>query len=152
MVYCISEKPTASVSTSKITVNEGENVTLSCTSTGGNPPAKLTWTKDGEKISEAKERENKLFLKNIRAEDAETYVCTAESYPDDKYRDSKKVALIVNCKYLGTSVTFYSYILLLLWYTSFSCNVSSHLEQLDRYYIDSLFELLWQYILSCRCF
>ena len=82
-----------------MTVNESQNVNCSCTSRGGNPPANLMWTKDGNKIGETKVRENILFLRNVRASYAGNYVCMAESYPDDKYRDAKSVEVRVNCKY-----------------------------------------------------
>lgn len=80
-----------------MTAEEGENVTLTCTSTGGHPPANITWQKDGKKIGKTKLRNNTVVLRNVSAEDAGIYVCMAESYPDDKYRDVKSVELIVNC-------------------------------------------------------
>ena len=92
-------KPTVTVCATTITVNESQNVECSCTSKGGNPPANLTWTKDGNKIDETKVRKNLLSLRNVNASDAGNYVCTAESYPDDKYRDAKSVNVKVNCKY-----------------------------------------------------
>ena len=75
-------------------------MTCLCTSEGGNPPANVTWTKNGENIGETKQRKNILFLRNVSTSDVGNYVCTAESYPDDKYRDTKFVELILNCKYL----------------------------------------------------
>ena len=90
-------------------VDEGENVTLSCTSTGGRPPANVTWEKkDGEKIGEIRKQSSTVFLRNVSAEDAGTYECTAKSYPDANYRDVKSVELIVNCKYLKTNMTSYT--------------------------------------------
>lgn len=104
----ISAKPTVTVTPSRITVDEDENVTLSCTSTGGRPPGHVTWTKNRKKIGDTKQRENILFLRNVNAEDAGNYVCTAESYPDDKFRDVKSVELTVNCKYLKINMTSYT--------------------------------------------
>ena len=90
-------------------VDEGENVTLSCTSTGGRPPANVTWEKkDGEKIGEIRKQSSTVFLRNVSAEDAGTYLCTAESYPDDKYRDVESVELIMNRKYLKINMTCYT--------------------------------------------
>ena len=97
--HIISAIPTVTVSSSTITVDEGENVTCSCTSDGGNPPANVVWTKNGKKFGETEQRENILFLRNVSTSDAGNYVCTAESYPDNKYRDAKSVQLILNCKY-----------------------------------------------------
>ena len=80
---------------------EGENVTCLCSSKDGNPPANVTWTKDGNKIDETKVRKNILFLRNVSASDAGNYECTAESYPDDQYKDNETVSVKVklNCKY-----------------------------------------------------
>ena len=95
-----------------MTAEEGENVTLTCTSTGGHPPANITWKKDDKKIGKTKLRNNTVVLRNVCAEGAGIYVCTAESYPDDKYRDVKSVELIVNCKY-QVSVVLLSHKLLI---------------------------------------
>ena len=78
-VYILA-KPTVTVTPSAVTADEGENITLSCTSTGGHPPANVTWEKkDGEKIGETKVRSNTVVLRNVNAEVAGTYECTAES-------------------------------------------------------------------------
>ena len=100
-IHYISEKPNVTVCSSNIiTVNEGESLSCSCSSKGGNPPANVTWRKYGkEEISKTKERNNTLFLKGVSKGDAGNYECTAESYPDYKYRDTKTINVSVNCKY-----------------------------------------------------
>jgi hypothetical protein len=78
---------------SSITQNEGDNVTCVCRGEGGNPPANVTWYKDGVQIGGTKQEINTLTLKNGNETDGEIYTCLARSYPDPKYEDNETIVL-----------------------------------------------------------
>jgi hypothetical protein len=79
-------------------VNEGSNLTCVCRREGGNPPANLTWDKDGKQIGNASYGENRLTLTNVNKNDNGIYTCIAQSYTlkDEK---SIEVKVRLNCKY-----------------------------------------------------
>ncbi|CAB4044487.1 muscle, skeletal receptor tyrosine kinase-like, partial, partial [Paramuricea clavata] len=77
----IAEKPNVMINCpSHITLDEGEDCTCVCTEQGGNPPANLTWYKDGKQINNASYGENILTLTNVTKLDIGTYKCVAQSY------------------------------------------------------------------------
>jgi hypothetical protein len=81
-------------------VDEGGDVLCTCQGQGGNPPASVTWYKDGNKIGETGKEEITLTLTNVSKEDHGSYECVAQSYPSEAFRDKAKVEVIVklNCK------------------------------------------------------
>ena len=80
----------------RATVNEGDDFTCVCQSQGGNPPANLTWYKDGAQIGKTSFGENILTLTNVTKQDSGRYTCKAQSYT---LVDEKSFELIVRCKY-----------------------------------------------------
>ena len=93
-------KPKATACFSNIIVNEGDDVSYACQGQGGNPPADVTWYKDGNKIGETGKEEKTLTLTSVTNENAHgRYKCVAESYPSEMFRDEVIVEVIVNCKY-----------------------------------------------------
>ena len=82
---------------SPITVNEGDDVTCVCRGEGGNPPANVTWYKDGVQIGGTGKEEQTLTLSNVNGTDSGTYKCMAESHINAT--DEKSIELRLNCKY-----------------------------------------------------
>ena len=82
----------------RITLDECENRTCVCTEQGGNPPANLTWYKDGKQIGKATYRENRLTLTSVTELDVGTYMCVAQSYTLTD-EESIEVKVRLNCKY-----------------------------------------------------
>ena len=82
---------------SPITVNEGDDVTCVCRGEGGNPPANVTWYKDGVQIGGTGIEEQTLTLSNVNGTDSGTYKCMAESHINAT--DEKSIELRLNCKY-----------------------------------------------------
>ena len=78
------------------TINEGDDFTGVCQSEGGNPPANLTWCKDGVQIDSTSFGENILTLTNVNKQDSGRYACKAQSYT---LVDEKSCGIIVHCKY-----------------------------------------------------
>ena len=77
---------------SRIILNEGDNVTCVCRGKGGNPPADVTWFKDGVQIGETEKEEQKLTLSNVSKTASGIYKCLAQSYT---LTDKKSVEIIV---------------------------------------------------------
>ena len=82
---------------SPITVNEGDDFTCVCRGEGGNPPAKVTWYKDGVQISETGKEEQTLTVSNVDAADSGTYKCIAQSRINAI--DEKSIELRLSGKY-----------------------------------------------------
>ncbi len=80
---------------SPTTVNEGDNFTCACRSQGGNPPANVTWYKDGVQIDETGMKEQILTLSNIDKTDSGKYKCVAQSH---SLTDERSIEIIVYCK------------------------------------------------------
>ena len=100
-ILYISDAPTLNLrGPSSIEVNEGDNVTFVCRGVGGNPPANVTWYKDGVQISETKQENNTLNLYDVNGTDRGNYTCAAQSYPTEAFKDEKSRELIVLCKYM----------------------------------------------------
>ena len=78
-----------------LTVDEGDNVSCVCKGQGGNPPANVTWYKDGNKIGETGKEEKALTLNNVDRKASGTYKCAAQSHP---LKDEKVIEIIVYCK------------------------------------------------------
>ncbi len=113
--YYISVKPTVSLNcSSPITVNEGNEFTCACRGEGQNPPANVTWLKDGIQIAETGREEQTLTLRSVDETDNGTYKCVAQSYTDAMFSDQKIIEIIIrlNCKYFFKH--YYTVILALL--------------------------------------
>ena len=99
-LHYISEKPTVTLSCpSPVTVNEGDDFTCVCRGEGGNPPANVTWYKDGDPIGGTGNEEQTLTLRNVDGTaDTGTYKCVAQSHT---LAEEKLVEVKVrqNCKY-----------------------------------------------------
>ncbi|XP_028399290.1 hemicentin-1-like [Dendronephthya gigantea] len=97
VVVFIAKKPNVTVNCSSlVTLNEGENFTCLCRGEGGNPPANVTWFKDGDKFSDVKTENQTLTLLNVGKANIGTYTCVATSYKS--YTDEKKIQIIVILK------------------------------------------------------
>ena len=94
-------KPKATACSSPIMVNESGNVSCTCQGLGGNPPADVTWYKDGNNASGTGKEEKTLILTNVSEKHRGSYNCVAQSYPSELFRDEVIVEVIVNlnCKY-----------------------------------------------------
>ena len=77
-------------------LNEGDNVTCECRGEGGNPPAKVAWYKDGEKIGGTATQSKTLSLSNADRTASGSYKCAAKSYT---LMDERFMEIIVYCKY-----------------------------------------------------
>ena len=77
---------------SYITLNEGDNFTCVCRGEGGNPPADVTWFKDGVQIGETGKEEQRLTLSNVSKIASGIYKCVAQSYT---LTSKKSVEIIV---------------------------------------------------------
>ena len=75
-----------------MTVNKGDNFTCECDSKGGNPPATVTWYKDGVQIVEPGKEAKSLTLINVNTHDSGTYKCIAQSHT---LTDQKSVEILV---------------------------------------------------------
>ena len=78
------------------TVNEGDDFTCECRGEGGNPPANVTWYKDGKKIGKTGIRKQTLTLCKADNRASGAYTCVAQSHTTLK--DKKSIKLIVYCK------------------------------------------------------
>ncbi|XP_028418092.1 uncharacterized protein LOC114543202 [Dendronephthya gigantea] len=96
VVVFVAEKPTVTLNcSSPVTLNEGENFACLCRGEGGNPPANVTWFKNGVKITDVGIERQTLKLSNISRTDNGTYKCKATSYPHQNYTDEKSYQVIV---------------------------------------------------------
>ena len=98
-LHYISEKPNVTLScSSSTTLNEGDNFTCACRGKGGNPPANVTWYKDGVQIGGTGNEEQTLTLRNVDGTDSGTYKCVAQSHTlaEEKLVEVK---VRLNCKY-----------------------------------------------------
>ena len=77
-------------------MNQSDNFTCECKGTDGNPPADVTWYKDGTKIVTGKESATLVF-NNVTKNKNGTYRCEAKSH--EKARNETSIELIVNCEY-----------------------------------------------------
>ena len=95
--HFISENPTVSTNcSSSVTRNEGQDLVCLCQGEGGNPPANVTWyDKTGKIITEKRENNKTLELRNLSVTDSGSYKCVAECYPDEKYRDEVAISITV---------------------------------------------------------
>ena len=85
---------------SPVTVNESDNVTCVCRGKSGNPPANVTWYKDGIQIGGTGKEKQTLTLRNVNRADSGTYKCVAQSHINATDEKSIKVIVIFNCKYM----------------------------------------------------
>ena len=92
----ISERPTVSINCLSVnTLNEGDDFLCECNGEGGNPPANVTWYKDGVQIGGTEKKEQTLNLSNVDNTASGTYKCVAQSHV---LKDQKTIKLIVYCK------------------------------------------------------
>jgi hypothetical protein len=91
-----------------ITVNEGDNVTCVCRGEGGNPPANVTWYKDGVQIGGTGKEEQTLTLSNVSRTYSGTYMCVARSNINE-FVDEKSIEIRLNCKYITDTQVKHDY-------------------------------------------
>ncbi|XP_028399326.1 cell adhesion molecule 2-like [Dendronephthya gigantea] len=89
-----------------VTLKKGENFTCLCRGEGGNPPANVTWYKDGVKITDVGTERQKLILSLVGRTVRGTYKCVATSHPFGKYSDEKFIQVIIYFKPTNTMITF----------------------------------------------
>jgi hypothetical protein len=70
-----------------------------CRGKGGNPPANVTWNKDGKQIGETKKENNTLTLSNVNETHTGNYTCEAQSHTNDEFADEIPIQVQVYCKY-----------------------------------------------------
>ena len=98
--YYISEKPSVTFTCSRSNkVIQSDDFTCICRGEGGNPPAEVTWFKEGKQIGEIGTKNQTLFLSNVDGKSSGTYTCEAQSYPSDEFIDEKSIVVEVVCKY-----------------------------------------------------
>ena len=78
-------------------IGEGGNLTCVCRGEGGNPPANVTWYKNGKRIDNTSYVENTLSLNDVNEKDNGTYKCVAQSYT---LKDEKSIKVDVYRKYI----------------------------------------------------
>ena len=66
-----------------------------CQGKGGNPPANVTWYKDGVQIAESEKEVKILNLHDVNKSDSGKYKCIARSYT---LTDEKSIEVLVYCK------------------------------------------------------
>ena len=81
-----------------MSVNEEDDITCVCKGQGGNPPANVTWYKDGVQVGETGKEEQTLIRRNISEADSGMYTCVAQSHIN--MTDEKSIKITVNCKYI----------------------------------------------------
>jgi hypothetical protein len=82
---------------SSITLYEGDDFTCVCRGEGGNPPANVTWYKDGVQIGETGKEEQTLTLSNVNGTDSGTYKCVSQSHINAT--DEKSIEIKLGSKY-----------------------------------------------------
>ncbi len=94
-------KPNVTINcSSSIKLNEGDDFTCLCRGEGGNPPANVTWYRNGIQFGETRTGNNTLTRTNVDEADNATYTCLAQSFPKHAmFGDSKSVVVQVKCKY-----------------------------------------------------
>ena len=94
----ISEKPNVALNCfSVVMLKEGDNFTCLCRGTVRNPPAKVTWFKDGVKFSDVGMRKQTLNLLNVGVTDHGTYKCVTQSFLYNHYTEMS-IKVTVYCK------------------------------------------------------
>ena len=108
--YCTVVKAIIALSCADtVELDEGEDFTCECNGTDGNPPANVTWYKDGRPIATGK-KHARLVLKNLQEKDSGTYQCVAMS--DDNAKNVKSIEVEVKgiVNYMLQSSIFYAII------------------------------------------
>ena len=85
-------------------INEGDDFACLCKGEGGNPPANVTWYRDGVRFSDVGAERQTLNLLDVSGTDSGTYKCVATSYPHENYTDKKFIQIMVHCKYLTLKI------------------------------------------------
>ena len=78
---------------------EGDYFACECKGTDGNPPADVTWYKDGKKSSDTGKEKAILSLSNVGKDENGTYRCEAKSGIEEA-KNETIIDLIVYCKYI----------------------------------------------------
>ena len=66
-----------------------------CRGEGGNPPANVTWYKDGVQFGETENEEKTLTLSNVNGTASGLYKCVARSH---SLMDERSIKIVVYCK------------------------------------------------------
>jgi hypothetical protein len=82
---------------SRVVLNEGDDVTCLCRGEDGNAPVSVTWYKDGVRIGEKGTERKTLTLRNVEKTASGSYKCVARSHT--LLTDEKSVEIFVYCKY-----------------------------------------------------
>ncbi|CAB4037301.1 hemicentin-1-like isoform X1 [Paramuricea clavata] len=102
----IAKKPTVTVNcTSPTKLIEDDDFTCVCRGESGNPPANVTWYKDGVQIGGTAKEEHTLTLSNVDNTASGTYKCVAKSHT---LTDEKLIEIIVCCAVPPTVVSLRS--------------------------------------------
>ncbi|XP_028399355.1 hemicentin-1-like [Dendronephthya gigantea] len=83
---------------SPVILYEGDNFTCLCSGEGGNPPANVTWYKDGVKISDFGIEKQTLNIWNADRTDNGDYTCAARSNRHENFRDEESIEVMVYYK------------------------------------------------------
>ena len=105
-----------------MTVNEDDDIWCACKGQGGNPPANVTWYKDGIQVGETGKEEQTLIRRNISEADSGMYTCVAQSHIN--MTDEKSINVKINCKSMihnqeNIKKTFYTAVKIIL---EFACS------------------------------
>ncbi|XP_028399387.1 hemicentin-2-like isoform X1 [Dendronephthya gigantea] len=93
VVVFVASKPAVTLScSSPIATIEGDNITCICQAKDGNPPANVTWYKDGVQITKSEKNRQILNLNNVDKKDSGIYKCIARSYT---LADEKSIEVMV---------------------------------------------------------
>lgn len=95
----ILARPSITSISNNITLNETNDVTLSCTASG-KPPPNVTWTK-ADDVGNVLSKSSSLELKNITRKQEGLYRCTADN---GLGKAESSVRIIVQCKYVTLSL------------------------------------------------
>ena len=94
----ISEKPKVTTNcSSPIRLDVGADVSCACRGKGGNPPANVTWYKEGKQIGDVGKEEQELILDPLHGVDNGTYKCVAQSHKNATFKDEESIVVLINC-------------------------------------------------------
>ena len=94
----ISEKPKVTTNcSSPIRLDIGADVSCTCRGKGGNPPANVTWYKEGKQIGGVGKEEQELILDPLHGADNGTYKCVVQSHTNATFKDEESIVVLVNC-------------------------------------------------------
>ena len=99
-MYLFTDKPEITTHPQNVTTKEGDNVTLSCDTTG-NPVPTISWTKDGSAISNnsmisLSDDNKQLTITNVNRTNSGEYQCVASNRVGKDTSDASTVTIL--CK------------------------------------------------------